>query len=556
MPLHPLRRLLAVLLIGVLAVSPAKADDAGQEDLDRAIDAKLSAESFRELATVAELCQSAIAKGLSKENEAFAKQLLASTLYKRAEVISEPLVEGKQFDVQSAQRWEMAVGELEQAVKADPKLVPAQMLMGRLQSLPFGKAERAKVALDAAVDLIKDDPAERAEALRLRAAVQNDAEKKVADLNEAIKLAPENYKSLRDRGNAYIAQNKPKEALADFAAAIELEPEDSATLEAQGLAYATLEQWDEARASLTKAAEANPDSPTPYVQRGRVNLLAGDNEAAIKDASKALQVAPDFVYALLLRAQAYGQDKQWDEALADAEQLIALAPGSSDAVRLWASLIVISKKTDEYLPKLQRQHEMDPDPGIALRLAMLYGAKKEYRKAIDAYSVTISQEPKNWFAFQGRADTYLGIGKQADAMQDYEQALKLDPDNSGVLNNLAWLLATSPDAELRDGKRAIELAAKACDVTDHKQAHILSTLAAAYAETGDFETAKKWSSKAVEIGEDAMKEQLAKELESYKEGKPWREMQQESTEGDKPDAEDKEANKEPDKKSDESKKGE
>jgi len=556
MSLHPLQRLLALLLIGVLAASPAMAEDDGQEDLDRAIEAKLSAESFRELATVAELCQSAITKGLSKENEAFARQLLASTLYKRAEVISEPLAEGKEFDVQSAQRWKMAVDELEQAVKADPKMVQAQLLMGRLQSLPFGKAERAKVALDAAVALLKDEPSERAEALRLRAAVQNDNEKKLADLNEAIKLAPENYKSLRDRGNAYIALNKAKEALADFAAAIELAPDDSATLEAQGLAYATLEQWDEARASLTKAAEASPDSPTPYVQRGRVNLLAGDNKAAIEDATKALQVDPDFVYALLLRAQAYGQDKQWDEALADAEQLISLAPGSSDAVRLWASLIAVSQKTDDYLPKLERQHEADPDPGIALRLAMLYGAKKEYRKAIDAYSVTISQEPKNWFAFQGRADTYLGIGKQADALQDYEHALELDPDNSGVLNNLAWLLATSPDDELRDGKRAIELATKACKVTDYKQAHILSTLAAAYAEAGDFETAQKWSSKAVEIGEDSLKEQLGKELESYKEGKPWRELQQEGADGDKPDAEDKESDKGSDKKSDESKKGE
>jgi Tfp pilus assembly protein PilF len=250
---------------------------------------------------------------------------------------------------------------------------------------------------------------------------------------------------------------------------------------------------------------------------------------------------------LLLRAQAYGLNKQWDEALADAEQLITLAPASSDAVRLWASLIAVSKRTDEYLPKLQQQHEMDPDPGIALRLAMLYGAKKEYRKAIDAYSVTIAQEPTNWFAFQGRADTYLGIGKQAEALADYEEASKLDPNNSGVLNNLAWLLATSPDDDLRDGKRAIELATKACDVTDYKQAHILSTLAAGYAETGDFETAKKWSSKAVEIGEDSMKEQLAKELESYKEGKPWRELQEEGADGDKAGAEDKETDKKSDK---------
>ena len=93
----------------------------------------------------------------------------------------------------------------------------------------------------------------------------------------------------------------------------------------------------------------------------------------------------------------------------------------------------------------------------------------------------------------------MSLGKQAEAIADYEAALKLEPKNSGVLNNLAWVLATSPDDKLRNGKRAIELAKQACEVTEYKQAHILSTLAAGYAETGDFDTAINWSKKAVEL---------------------------------------------------------
>ena len=84
-----------------------------------------------------------------------------------------------------------------------------------------------------------------------------------------------------------------------------------------------------------------------------------------------------------------------------------------------------------------------------------------------------------------------------------------------MLNNLAWVLATSPDDELRDGKRAIELAKPACEVTEYKQAHILSTLAASYAESGDFDTAVEWSKKAVDVGAEKLKGQLTKELESY-----------------------------------------
>ncbi|MGE0756570.1 MAG: hypothetical protein AB7O38_06105 [Pirellulaceae bacterium] len=59
--------------------------------------------------------------------------------------------------------------------------------------------------------------------------------------------------------------------------------------------------------------------------------------------------------------------------------------------------------------------------------------------------------------------------------------------------------------------------------------HILSTLAAGYAESGDFETALKWSTKAVELGKEKLKdqvEQLEKEVESYKNKKPVRELQQ------------------------------
>jgi hypothetical protein len=62
-------------------------------------------------------------------------------------------------------------------------------------------------------------------------------------------------------------------------------------------------------------------------------------------------------------------------------------------------------------------------------------------------------------------------------------------------------------------------------VTEYKESHILSTLASSYAESGDWENAVKWSEKALELGEGEIREQLAQELESYKNKKPWREKQ-------------------------------
>ena len=89
---------------------------------------------------------------------------------------------------------------------------------------------------------------------------------------------------------------------------------------------------------------------------------------------------------------------------------------------------------------------------------------------------------------------------------------------------MQWVLATSPEDQLRNGQRSLELAQKACEKTEYEQAHILSTLAASYAELGNFEEAVKWSSKAAELDPD--EEQLAKEMASYQEQKTWREKQQ------------------------------
>jgi tetratricopeptide (TPR) repeat protein len=79
---------------------------------------------------------------------------------------------------------------------------------------------------------------------------------------------------------------------------------------------------------------------------------------------------------------------------------------------------------------------------------------------------------------------------------------------------------------VRDGKRSLDYAIEACELTDYAKPHILSTLAAAYAEIGDFEKAIEWASKAVTIAtetKDKQLEQLESELKSYQEKKPWRE---------------------------------
>jgi tetratricopeptide (TPR) repeat protein len=177
------------------------------------------------------------------------------------------------------------------------------------------------------------------------------------------------------------------------------------------------------------------------------------------------------------------------------------------------------------------QDILKADPGnveLRLQLAAFYVADQRPRKAIELLTQVIEQDKDNARARQLRGDALLSVGKHAEAVEDYNAGLAIEPEDDGILNNLAWVLATSPMDDVRNGQRSIELATKACEVTEFKKPHILSTLAAAYAESGNFEKAIEWSTKAVELGEQELKdqiEQLKSELQHYKEGKPFREMQ-------------------------------
>ncbi|GEM_PF-3189155 len=110
------------------------------------------------------------------------------------------------------------------------------------------------------------------------------------------------------------------------------------------------------------------------------------------------------------------------------------------------------------------------------------------------------------------------------AVADYEAGLKAEPDSLSCIGRLAWLLATCPDESVRDGERAVELATRACELTDWKDANHIDTLAAALAEAGQFDEAVKRQQQALEIP-DAFDEEERKRVEArlrlYESGKPY-----------------------------------
>jgi serine/threonine-protein kinase len=112
----------------------------------------------------------------------------------------------------------------------------------------------------------------------------------------------------------------------------------------------------------------------------------------------------------------------------------------------------------------------------------------------------------------------------AQAIADWEEALRRDPKDPDALDGLGWIRATCPDAKSRNGPKALELAKTACDLTGWKHANCLDTLATAHAEQGDFPEAVKWQSKAIELADDETEQDdYRRWLELYEGKKPYRE---------------------------------
>ncbi|MCA9238377.1 MAG: tetratricopeptide repeat protein [Planctomycetales bacterium] len=528
-------------LLALLTLTTAvRAEGPGQEDLDEALRVKITAEDLRDWNRTIDLLQSALDKGLDVESSDFAEELLAETLMQRVSQLtaaydSQP--PERRVDPRMQQVRGMAVSDLRRILAYDEPPSVAKLMLAKLLTGPGGDPHESRRLL---TEFLEDEEApvdQRAVAYAIRAGLQTQPDKQAADIDAAIELEPENPKYLLARAAMRRQRSELDGALTDVAAVLAASPEDMGAYLLQSEILTQQGKPEEALGVLAKASEMMPDSPIPAQQRGEIYRSMGDFEHAVEEFTIVLDKEPNSLLTRIFRAESYLGLDETDRAMADVDAVLEKQPGLVAALRLHAQVLAAEDKIDEAIAEMDKLIAAAPNqPELQMQLALYCVIAKQPRRAIDAYNAVLADEPDNYLARRNRGDAFLTIGDHATAVSDFDKALELQPLDPSLLNNLAWVLATSPDDEVRDGDRAVDLAKQAAELTEYKAAHILSTLAAAYAEAGDFVKAREWSEQAVELSsaadDDQIDEQLAAELASYQAGKPWRERQ--TIEGDEP----------------------
>jgi tetratricopeptide (TPR) repeat protein len=184
-------------------------------------------------------------------------------------------------------------------------------------------------------------------------------------------------------------------------------------------------------------------------------------------------------------------------------------------------------KLDQAISLLQAAVDLRPDNSPAHEnLAKALLQKGKVTDALIHYRKLLELQPDNMEVHNLVGTVLVQQGHLKEGVEEWQKVLEIQPDNGNALSNLAWVFATSPDQSLRDGPKAVQLAEHAMRISGRRIPILFRTLAAAYAESGQFSEAIQTAQQGIELANSQGNSGLATELQDniarYQEQQPLR----------------------------------
>ena len=383
----------------------------------------------------------------------------------------------------------------------------------------------------------------------------------LAHYREAVEIQPRLVAARNNFGDALLRKKRVDEAMAQFQTAVEINPMHAGSHNNLGLALAQRGATDDAIAHYRKALELKPDYPEAHFNLGDAWVQKGQFEEAFASFRKGLELKPRDPAVHNNFGNGLAQAGRLDEAIAHYRQALEIVPGDGNTYNNLGNALCQQGKIDESIASFQKALETKPnDVRVHNNLGNALLLKGRADEATRHFEMALEVDPNNpeaqynlgnVLAGKGRIDEAmaryrkaaasrpdyadahqnLGVllhqqGKIAEALAQWREAIRLRPKDMVLLNAVARLLATHPDASVRNGPEAVELARRAVQLSGERDPALLDTLAAACAEAGRFAEAIEVAQHALLLasarGNTALSEAVGSRIKLYQSGSPFR----------------------------------
>ena len=352
-------------------------------------------------------------------------------------------------------------------------------------------------------------------------------EEAVAQYQQALRVHPGYAIAHHSLGETLTRQGRLDDAIKHFQDTLRIDPAYPEAHISLGIALMQRGRFEEALSQHEAELRADPRSVRAQNECGNVLVRLGRPGEAVERYREALLMDPrrDEVHVNLgLALEHLGQI---DDAIAHYRDALRINPDSTTAHN-WLGSALLRQGNHKALVE-HFQHALQANPDLAdgyYYLGVVAIRERDYRQAAQLLEQALEIDPTHRRAYAHLGRIYMSTGRFAQAVDALAAGLRLVPNDVSMAGRLAWLLATCPDAEFRDGPRSLALAKRVCELTEYGNAHHLDILAAAYAESGQFRQAVETVRRAISLpsssGRRSDVDAMRARLELYRAGRPFR----------------------------------